>query len=221
MRQKMAKVDQLHQSNKRKIEDDKLGLLQDASLTRVLRDSKSTSRGVLCVFRAHTFVLFFSWMCQKQTAVSLSSAESEVISFDAVFSVDGLPALQCWDCVLQSCPADQPMETLCHRDRVIHSHSHSDTCVFEFVDQVSGNTPNSDAAVLQVINKGQSPTFLHVTRTHRIDLEWLFERVNLDHSILIKDVRTHDQLPEILTDGTFATMEWQSLLHSWHLRQTL
>ena len=39
----------------------------------------------------------------------------------------------------------------------------------------------------------------NVARTHRVDLEWLFERVNLDHCILIKYVRTTDQLADILT----------------------
>ena len=35
----------------------------------------------LCVFRSHTFVPI-SWMCKKQTAVSHSSTESEIISLD-------------------------------------------------------------------------------------------------------------------------------------------
>ena len=31
-----------------------------------------------------------------------------------------------------------------------------------------------------MINKGRSPNQRHVTRTHRVDLDWLFQRVNLD-----------------------------------------
>ena len=31
-----------------------------------------------------------------------------------------------------------------------------------------------NAVVIQMINKGRSPNRWHVTRTHRIDLDWLF-----------------------------------------------
>ena len=39
-----------------------------------------------------------SWMCQKQTSVSHSSTESEIISLDAGLT-DGLPALELWDLI--------------------------------------------------------------------------------------------------------------------------
>ena len=47
-----------------------------------LEDSKSTSGGTLCVFGSHTFVPI-SWMCKKQTSVSHSSTESEILSLVA------------------------------------------------------------------------------------------------------------------------------------------
>ena len=34
-------------------------------------------------------------------------------------------------------------------------------------------------AVIKMITKGRSPTMRHVSRTHRVALAWLFERVNL------------------------------------------
>ena len=43
---------------------------------------KSTSGGLVCLFGSHTFAPI-SWMCKKQTAVSHSSAESEIILLDA------------------------------------------------------------------------------------------------------------------------------------------
>ena len=58
-----------------------------------LEDSKSTSGGTLCVFGSHTFVPI-SWMCKKQTSVSHSSTESEIISLDAGLRLDGIPALE-------------------------------------------------------------------------------------------------------------------------------
>ena len=50
-----------------------------------------------CAFwEVHTFVPI-SWMCQKQTSVSLSSTESEIISLDAGLRLDRIPALDLWD----------------------------------------------------------------------------------------------------------------------------
>ena len=40
-------------------------------------------------------------MCKKQTSVSHSSAESEVISLDAGLRMDGISALDLWDLVIQ------------------------------------------------------------------------------------------------------------------------
>ena len=66
-----------------------------------LEDSKSTSGGTLCIFGSHTFVPI-SWMCKKQTAVSHSSTESEIISLDTGLRLDGLPVLELivcfWKC---------------------------------------------------------------------------------------------------------------------------
>ena len=57
----------------------RLGLFQDSDVAGDLEDSKSTSGGTLCIFGSYTFVPF-SWMCKKQTSVSQSSTESEIIS---------------------------------------------------------------------------------------------------------------------------------------------
>ena len=40
-------------------------------------------------------------MCKRQTSVSHSSTESEIISLDAGLRLDGLPALDQWDIVIE------------------------------------------------------------------------------------------------------------------------
>ena len=50
-------------------------------------------------FRNHTFVPI-SWMCKKQTSVSHSSTESEIISLDAGLRLDGTPVLDLWDLIV-------------------------------------------------------------------------------------------------------------------------
>ena len=69
----------------------RLGLFQDSDFAGDLEDSKSTG--------SHTFVPI-SWMCKKQTAVSQSSTESEIISLDTGLRLDGLPALELWDLIV-------------------------------------------------------------------------------------------------------------------------
>ena len=69
-------------------------------LQETFEDSKSTSGGILCKFGSHTFVPI-SWMCKKQTSVSHSSTEAEIISLDAGLRMFGITALDLWDSVIE------------------------------------------------------------------------------------------------------------------------
>ena len=60
------------------------------------------------------------------------------------------------------------MLTVCHRTR---SFSRFDAMLYIFEDS---------EAVIEMIIKGRSPTMRHVSRTHRVALDWLFDRINLD-----------------------------------------
>ena len=69
------------------------------------------------------------WMCEKQTSVSHSSTESEIISLDAGLRMDGLHALDLWDVVtivLRSTNNTKrpirlaPSEGTCERQETIH-----------------------------------------------------------------------------------------------------
>ena len=73
---------------------------KDSDFAGDLEDSKSTSGGTLCVFGSRSFVPI-SWMCKKQTSVSHSSTDSEVISLDAGLRMDGKPALDLQDLVIE------------------------------------------------------------------------------------------------------------------------
>ena len=59
----------------------------------------------------------------------------------------------------------------------------------------------------------------HVSRTHRVALDWLFDRINLDSKIqIIKYIDTKNQLADILTKGNFTRDEWNHLLCSFIFR---
>ena len=94
------------------------------------------------------------------------------------------------------------------------------TNVLNSIDSVPSNVQSSHQEALlyvfedneAVIIKGRSPTMRHVSRTHRVGLDWLFDRINLDPKIKIKYIDTKHQLVDILNKGNFTRDEWNHLL---------
>ena len=195
----------------------RLGLFQDSDFAGDLGDSKSTSGGTLCFFGSHTFVPM-SWMCKKQTAVSHSSTESEIISLNTGLRLDGLPALELWDLIVS---------VLGNVSRVSDGSGHKPRekiDVMKDIDSVPSNIQSAcqeallyvledNEGVIKMIMKGRSPTMRHVSRTHRVALDWLFDRINLDPKIQIQYIDTQNQLADILTKGKFTRDEWNHLLN--------
>ena len=70
------------------------------TLLEILRTQHQPQEVVLCILGSRTFVPV-RWMCKKQTSVSHSSTESEIISLDAGLRMDGLLALDLWDMVIE------------------------------------------------------------------------------------------------------------------------
>ena len=153
----------------------RLGLFQDSDFAGDLEDSKSTSGGTLCIFGSHTFVPA-SWMCKKQTAVSHSSTESEIISLDTGLRLDGLPALELWDLIVSvlgnvSRVSDRTGKPV--SDYHKHHKSHNKIDVTKDIDGVPSNVQSArqkallyvfvdNEAVIKMIIKGRSPTMRHV-----------------------------------------------------------
>ena len=80
--------------------------------------------------------------------------------------------------------------------------SHQEALLYVFED---------NEAVIKMIIKGRSPTMRHVSRTHRVALDWLFDRINLDPKIQVKYVDTKNQLADTMTKGNFTRNEWNHL----------
>ena len=51
-----------------------------------------------------------------------------------------------------------------------------------------------------------------MSRTHRVALDWLFDRIKLDPKIQIKYTGTKNRLADILTKGNFTLEKWNHLL---------
>ena len=65
--------------------------------------------------------------------------------------------------------------------------------------------------------KGRSQTMRHASRTHRVALDWLFDRINLDPKVQIKYVESKNQLADIITKGSFTRDGWHNLLHLFNI----
>ena len=72
-------------------------------------------------------------------------------------------------------------------------------------------------AVINMVIEGRSPTTRHVSRTHRVALDWLFDRINAGSKIQIRCIDTKHQLADILTKGNFTRDEWNNLLHLFNI----
>ena len=198
----------------------------DCSKTLTLLEILKSGR-MLCIFGSHTFVLI-SWMCKKQTSVSHSSTESEVISLDAGLRMDAIPALDLRDLVNEVLlySSNQVQGNL-NRVKQLRTHTSTkpknqhkqDNIDLVHVDHVASNAKLSHSgamlyifedneAVIKMIIKGRSPRVRHVSRTHRVALDcfFFFYRINLDPKIQIKYIDTKQQLADILTKGNSHVM---------------
>ena len=174
---------------------------------------------------SHTFVPI-SWMCKKQTSVSNSSTESEIISLDAGLGLDGIPALDLWDLIVSVLGNTTQTTERPGRPVIIDKSQRSQgekKNVLNNIDRVPSNVQFShqeallyvfedNEAVIKMIMKGRSPTMRHFSRTHRVALDWLFDRINLVSKIQIKYIDTKNQLADILTKGNFTRDEWNHWL---------
>ena len=188
-----------------------------------------------CAFLEVAFVPISS-MCKKQASVSHSATESAIISLDAGLRLDGIPALDLWELIVAVLGNTNQNHTeqddlLKNKREVrspphtIHKRKQSQRVINDLhnVDFISSNVQSSyqeallcvfedNEAVIKMIIKGRSPTMRHVSRTHRVDLDRLFDRINLDPKIQIKYIDTKNQLAHILTKESFTRDEWNRLL---------
>ena len=143
-------------------------------------------------------------MCKEQTSVSDSSTESEIISLHAGLMLDGIPALDLWDLIVSVLgnttrnhdrtgrPVVNQREA-CSPPHTIHKRKQSPRVInhLDNVDFIPSNVQSArqeallyvfedNEAVIKMIIKGRSPTMRHVSRTNRVALDWLFDRINLD-----------------------------------------
>ena len=142
-------------------------------------------------------------MCKKRISVPHSSTESEIISLDAGLRLDCIHALDLWDLIVAVLHGNTYQSNQERRDPCpelvrapphkppMRKKTHGMIDDLDNVDFESSNVHSSrqeallrifedHKAVIKLIIKGRSPTMRHVSRTHRVALDWLFDRINLN-----------------------------------------
>ena len=166
-----------------------------------------------CAFLwSHTFVPI-SWMCEKQTSVSHSLTESGIISLDAGLRLDGKPALDLWGLIV----------AVLHENTYQSNQERGEPCT-NLVRAAPKKLPKRQKSrgiidlwrqrsIDQDDHKGKkSHNETRFQNQHRVALDWLFDRINLNPKIQIKYIDTQNQLADILTKGNFTRDEWNHLL---------
>ena len=203
----------------------RLGLFQDSDFSGDLEDSKSTSVEH-CVF-SEVIRLFQSVGCVRNKRQFAQFNRIRNHFLDAGLRLDGIPALDLWDLIVavleNTNQSNKARGDLLMNKREVRSPPHtiqkrkqSQRVINDLdnVDFIPSNVKSShqeallyvfedNAAVIKMIIKGRSPTMRHVSRTHRVALDWLVDRINLDSKIQIKYIDTKNQLADILTKGRF------------------
>ena len=190
----------------------RLGLFQDSDFAGHLEDSK--------IHFWRNIVRFWkSYICSSKLDVQETNCRFSQFNRIRNHLLDGLPALELWDLIVSvlghiSRVSDRSGKP--ESDDHKHHKSHNKIDVTKEIDTVPSNVQSArqatllyvfedNEAVIKMIIKGRSLTLRHVSRTHRVALDWLFDRINLDPKIKIKYIDTKNQLADILTKGEFHT----------------
>ena len=126
--------------------DLRLNLFADADLASDIEDSVSTSGAYLALVGPNSHMPL-AQQSKKQTAVSHSSAEAEIVAADHALRTIGLPALDIWELILGKTGSLN-----------IDMFEDNDACI-------------------TIFRAGRNPNMRHIGRTHRISIAWLYERL--------------------------------------------
>ena len=160
-------------------------LFSDADYAGDVASANSTSGLYLAIVGPNTFAPITA-SCKKQTCVSHSSTESEIVAAEQAIRTEGLQALAFWELATELLRTDRPddkVETLCATPNAIDLDPYSSRFdpgkYFAYTWKKSHTTvliiAEDNEAVIKIIAKARSMALRHLPRTHRIDVHWLFE----------------------------------------------
>ena len=148
------------------------------------------------------------------------------MALDAATRMEGIPALLLLEQFMDTLRVDpgRPQGRPDPRTGMLNKRDSRENISLANVDYVPYNVPErtstakliimeDNEAVIQMTKKGRSPNMRHVVRTHRVSLDWLWERLDphRNEGISLRWVDTLNQIADIMTKGTFTAHQWMHL----------
>jgi hypothetical protein len=195
-------------------------LYSDADFAGDLVTAKSTSGCYLAIVGPNTFAPITA-SCKKQTCVSHSSTESEIVAAEQGIRTEGLQALAFWELVteLLGTAPTKPAETQTATPKAVEMNPYSELFnpgkYFAYTRRPQSNTvliiAEDNEAVIKIVKKARSMALRHLPRTHRIDVHWLFE-VCSNPRVRMLYVNTKQQVADLMTKSINNPTIWAHLL---------
>ena len=143
------------------LDDLKVNLHVDADFAGDQKDSKSTSGVFHCVESEFSFCPL-SGQSKKQTCVSHSTPEAEIVAADHGIRSEGIPSLDLLSLILK--------RDFGHGG--VGTRSNGSTKAAEPAERLGLNVHEDNSTALHVMKIGKSPALRHVHRTHRVSISW-------------------------------------------------
>ena len=199
----------------------------DASFSDCSQTSRSTTGGYLALVGPRSFFPV-NCLCKKQTCVSHSSTESEIVALDTCIRTESLSMLCIWDDICETLHPSikRPLRSA----KATAGDESRKTSVLTLWDQVlhvPTEAPKVDdrdlrhrtrliiaednEAVIKILLKGRTSALRHLPRTHKINLDWLVEVIRSEQ-IRIRYCRTTAQLADMMTKHFTKPEAWAELL---------
>ena len=202
-------------------------LFSDADYAGDLVTAKSTSGLYLAIVGPNTFAPITA-SCKKQTCVSHSSTESEIVAAEQAIRTEGLQALAFWELATELLRTDRPDEKVETQSAIPnaieldpYSERYDPGKFFAYTRKKNHTTvlviAEDNEAVIKIIAKARSMALRHLPRTHRIDVHWLFE-VCSHPRVLMRYCNTKQQIADLMTKALNNPATWEHLLDIAQIR---
>ena len=196
----------------------RLGLFQDSDVAGDLEDSKSTSGGTLCFWKSYICSFKLDVQETNGRVSQLNKIRDHIVGcwfaygWFACSGFMGSKIVSVFGNI--SDISDRTVKPVDGEDK--HHKSHNIIDAMKDIDSVPSNVQSArqeallyvyedNEAVIKMIMKGRSPIMRHISRTHRVALDWLFDRINLDPKIQIKYIDTKNRTRRHLDQREFHT----------------
>jgi hypothetical protein len=201
-------------------------LYSDADFAGDLVQAKSTSGLYLAIVGPNTFAPITA-SCKKQTCVSHSSTESEIVAAEQAIRTEGLQVLAFWELVTELLGTSPAQKAETHKaiptvqELNPYSELFNPAKYFAYTRRPQQTTvfiiAEDNEAVIKLVKEARSMALRHLPRTHRIDLNWLFE-VCAHPRVLMKYVNTKQQAADLMTKALNNPQTWSHLLELVQIR---